>query len=136
MKSCHVCGRYAWECQTQEGGWGLDGVLREQAWKLRGIVNGIDTSDWSPQVDSHLASDGYTNYDAASLVEGKARCKQALQRVRTSAHSGQPGHASVSSLAQQAAAAPWLSAGPGASRPCSRCVGAQTAHPGISLCHA
>ena len=42
--------RYAWECQTQEGGWGLDGILREQSWKLRGIVNGIDYSEWSPQV--------------------------------------------------------------------------------------
>ena len=42
--------RYAWECQTQEGGWGLDSVLREQSWKLRGIVNGIDYSEWSPQV--------------------------------------------------------------------------------------
>ena len=42
--------RYAWECQTQEGGWGLDNVLREQSWKLRGIVNGIDYSEWSPQV--------------------------------------------------------------------------------------
>ena len=41
--------RYAWECQTQEGGWGLDSVLREQSWKLRGIVNGIDYSEWSPQ---------------------------------------------------------------------------------------
>ena len=74
--------RYAWECQTQEGGWGLDGVLREQSWKLRGIVNGIDTSDWSPQQDSYLRSEGYTNYDMDSLVEGKARCKAALQRVR------------------------------------------------------
>ena len=42
--------RYAWECQTQEGGWGLDSVLRESSWKLRGIVNGIDYSEWSPQV--------------------------------------------------------------------------------------
>ena len=41
--------RYAWECQTQEGGWGLDGVLREQSWKLRGIVNGMDYGEWSPQ---------------------------------------------------------------------------------------
>lgn len=31
---------YAWECQTQDGGWGLDGVLRDHSWKLRGIVNG------------------------------------------------------------------------------------------------
>ena len=75
-------GRYAWECQTQEGGWGLDGVLREQSWKLRGIVNGIDTSDWSPSQDAHLRQDGYTNYDLSSLEQGKAQCKAALQRVR------------------------------------------------------
>lgn len=28
--------RYAEECQTPLGGWGLDAVLRSQAWKLRG----------------------------------------------------------------------------------------------------
>lgn len=27
---------YAWECQTQEGGWGLHGIFQEHAWKLRG----------------------------------------------------------------------------------------------------
>ena len=41
--------RYAWECQTPEGGWGLDAVLRDNSWKLRGIINGIDYSEWSPQ---------------------------------------------------------------------------------------
>lgn len=76
-----VC-RYAWECQTQEGGWGLDWVLREHSWKLRGIVNGIDTNDWSPAKDKFLTSDGYRNYDAGSLKDGKAACKAALQRVR------------------------------------------------------
>jgi starch synthase len=73
--------RYAWECQTQEGGWGLDGILREHSWKLRGIVNGIDYSEWSPGADPFLRSDGYCNYTAATLAEGKARCKAALQRV-------------------------------------------------------
>ncbi len=29
---------YAWECQTMEGGWGLDGTLRDASWKFRGIV--------------------------------------------------------------------------------------------------
>ncbi len=77
----HIYCRYAWECQTAEGGWGLDGVLREGAWKLRGIVNGIDTQEWSPERDSFLRSDGYENYSAANLREGKARCKAALQRV-------------------------------------------------------
>ena len=76
------CCRYAWECQTAEGGWGLDGVLREGAWKLRGIVNGIDTAEWSPERDAFLQSDGYANYSAADLRAGKARCKAALQRVR------------------------------------------------------
>ena len=84
LNSVIAC-RYAWECQTQEGGWGLDGVLRDHAWKLRGIVNGIDYSDWSPSKDNFLSNDdnhwGYRNYDAASLKEGKAACKAALQRV-------------------------------------------------------
>ena len=74
--------RYAWECQTQDGGWGLDHVLREHSWKLRGIVNGIDTTDWSPHCDRFLDGDGYCRYDASSMQEGKAACKAALQRVR------------------------------------------------------
>ena len=53
-----ISRRYAWECQTQEGGWGLDNVLREQSWKLRGIVNGIDYSEWSPQVLTHSTVSG------------------------------------------------------------------------------
>jgi len=71
---------YAWECQTQEGGWGLDAVIRDHGWKLRGVVNGIDLTEWSPSVDAHLTSDGYTNYDIKSLNKGKAACKAALQK--------------------------------------------------------
>ncbi|CAL5222405.1 g4764 [Coccomyxa viridis] len=71
---------YAWECQTQEGGWGLDGCLREHSWKLKGIVNGIDYSEWSPENDPYLRSDGYRNYSQHDLAQGKAECKRALQR--------------------------------------------------------
>lgn len=71
---------YAWECQTQEGGWGLDAILREYSWKLKGIVNGIDYKEWSPMHDAFLASDGYTNYDIDTIEKGKAQCKAALQR--------------------------------------------------------
>jgi hypothetical protein len=49
---------YAWECQTQEGGWGLHEVFQEHAWKLRGVVNGIDYAEWHPAVDPHLTSGG------------------------------------------------------------------------------
>ena len=52
LETCHrlvaVSHGYAWECQTQDGGWGLDMVVRDNAWKLRGIVNGIDYNEWNP----------------------------------------------------------------------------------------
>lgn len=71
---------YAWECQTQLGGWGLDGVVRDHNWKLRGIVNGIDDKEWSPELDVHLKSDGYINYSLETLESGKSLCKAALQK--------------------------------------------------------
>ena len=71
---------YAWECQTREGGWGLDGVMRSYNWKLRGIVNGIDDREWSPELDVHLKGDGYTNYSIDTLATGKSTCKAALQK--------------------------------------------------------
>ncbi|KAL4447598.1 hypothetical protein ABPG75_004817 [Micractinium tetrahymenae] len=70
---------YAWECQTQEGGWGLHSIFQEHAWKLRGVVNGIDYAEWHPSVDPHLQSDGYCNYDITTL-DKKRQCKEALQR--------------------------------------------------------
>ncbi|KAI7844784.1 hypothetical protein COHA_001664 [Chlorella ohadii] len=92
-----VSNQYAQEVQTAEHGFGLDDTLRRQAWKLTGkpfltaapglgaqlctgVVNGIDTAEWSPAADVHLGSDGYRRYDAASLDAGKAACKAALQR--------------------------------------------------------
>lgn len=75
-----VSGGYAWEIQTPEGGWGLHGVLQEQQWKLCGIVNGIDEREWNPEHDGCLTSDGYTRYTAATLLQGKAQNKAALQR--------------------------------------------------------
>ncbi|KAI7735921.1 hypothetical protein M8C21_031187 [Ambrosia artemisiifolia] len=71
---------YAWELKTSEGGWGLHNIISENDWKLRGIVNGIDTKDWNPEVDLHLTSDGYTNYSLDTLDTGKPQCKAALQK--------------------------------------------------------
>lgn len=71
---------YSWELKTSEGGWGLHNIINEMDWKLRGIVNGIDTKEWSPQYDVHLTSDGYTNYSLENLQTGKAQCKEALQK--------------------------------------------------------
>ncbi|KAL0332079.1 UNVERIFIED_CONTAM: Granule-bound starch synthase 2, chloroplastic/amyloplastic [Sesamum calycinum] len=71
---------YAWELKTSEGGWGLHEIINENDWKLRGIVNGIDTKDWSPELDVHLQSDGYVNYSLDTLQSGKPQCKAALQK--------------------------------------------------------
>lgn len=49
-----VSPSYAREIQTPEFGEGLDGVLRERAGLLSGILNGIDTRDWNPGSDPHL----------------------------------------------------------------------------------
>ncbi|CAN0857738.1 Granule-bound starch synthase 2, chloroplastic/amyloplastic [Linum grandiflorum] len=71
---------YAWELKTVQGGWGLHSIINENDWKLRGIVNGIDTQEWNPRNDVHLTSDGYVNYSLETLETGKPKCKAALQK--------------------------------------------------------
>jgi starch synthase len=70
-----VSPTYAHEIQTGAFGCGLDGILAERAGDLVGILNGIDTEEWNPATDPHLADP----FDAQDLA-GKARCKAALQR--------------------------------------------------------
>ena len=70
-----VSPTYAREIQTAEFGCGLEGLLRERRGALTGILNGIDTAEWDPAADPHLAA----RYDAGSL-EKKALNKQALQK--------------------------------------------------------
>ncbi|XP_022861081.1 granule-bound starch synthase 2, chloroplastic/amyloplastic isoform X2 [Olea europaea var. sylvestris] len=71
---------YSWEIKTSEGGWGLHEIINENDWKFRGIVNGIDTKDWNPELDIYLQSDGYVNYSLDTLNKGKPQCKEALQK--------------------------------------------------------
>ncbi|RNC67457.1 MAG: glycogen synthase GlgA [Desulfuromonadales bacterium] len=67
---------YAREMQTAEYGWGLDGVVRERAADLYGILNGVDYEDWNPETDPHIAA-CYSIDDLA----GKKLCKRDLQRT-------------------------------------------------------
>jgi starch synthase len=70
-----VSPNYAREIKTPEFGCGLDGVLRERAGDLQGILNGVDVDEWDPATDPHLAA----RFDARRIA-GKAKCKAALQR--------------------------------------------------------
>lgn len=50
-------------------------LLCRQAGGVEGIVNGMDTTDWSPNVDKFLD----VKYDADTVDEGKALAKETLQ---------------------------------------------------------
>jgi len=69
-----VSPTYANEILTPEYGCGLDGLLRERAGQLTGILNGIDYRVWDPSTDPHLAC----NYSARSFA-AKADCKRAIK---------------------------------------------------------
>ncbi|HJT89225.1 MAG TPA: glycogen synthase GlgA [Bryobacteraceae bacterium] len=68
-----VSPAYAREIQTPEFGFGLDGVLRERADVLTGILNGVDYREWNPETDPFLPA----RYSAEDL-SGKRICKQRL----------------------------------------------------------
>ncbi|AKU89640.1 glycogen synthase GlgA [Vulgatibacter incomptus] len=70
-----VSPTYAREIQEPEEGFGLDGVLRSLDGRLTGILNGIDTREWDPARDPHLAA----RFSDADL-SGKAACRAALCR--------------------------------------------------------
>lgn len=68
-----VSRKYAEEIQTPEFGHGLDGVVRNRAATVAGILNGVDYDEWNPATDSFIA----THYSRDRL-EGKALCKKDL----------------------------------------------------------
>src|SRR5258706_7604368 len=69
-----VSPTYANEILTPEYGCGLDGLLRERASALSGILNGADYRIWDPSTDPYLVC----NYSARSVAT-KTDCKRAIQ---------------------------------------------------------
>lgn len=70
-----VSPTYANEIRTERFGYGLNGVLDSNADRLVGILNGVDPSEWNPEIDQNLEA----NYSAQTVEQGKPRCKAALQ---------------------------------------------------------
>jgi starch synthase len=67
---------YASEIQTEELGFGLDGLLRERKDVLSGILNGVDYSVWDPGTDRFIVQ----NFSQAN-PEDKAWNKEDLQKT-------------------------------------------------------
>jgi starch synthase len=70
-----VSPTYAREIQTEELGFGMQGLLAHRSKLLTGILNGIDLDVWNTTTDSYL----HHHYGAEDL-SGKAANKRALQQ--------------------------------------------------------
>ncbi len=71
-----VSNTYAEEIKTPFYGEGLDGLLRARSNSLRGIVNGIDYTDFNPESDKRIVR----QYDANNFRKEKVKNKRALQQ--------------------------------------------------------
>ena len=69
-----VSPSYAREIMTEDGGAGLDGLLRHRHYDLHGILNGLDYDEWNPSSDERIAA----NFDVDTL-EKRVINKRALQ---------------------------------------------------------
>lgn len=101
-----VSPTYAREIQTPEFGEGLDGVLRQRAEDLTGILNGIDLAVWNPATDVLIEQ----RYDVTTLEAGKRANKRALQRELGLASSDLPLLGFIGRLAHQKGADALLAA--------------------------
>ncbi len=93
-----VSRKYSQEIQTTEYGFGLEGVLRQRAATVTGILNGVDYDEWSPQTDKFAVAK-YSPQD----LSGKLKCKHELLHAFgvTSADSKVPVIGIVSRFAAQ-----------------------------------
>jgi starch synthase len=73
-----VSPTYAAEISTPEDGMGFDGLLRDRADRLSGILNGIDDDVWNPATDPCLAA----NYDARDIAARAANTAALQARLR------------------------------------------------------
>lgn len=70
-----VSPAYARQIQTADDGEGVDGLLRQRASVLHGILCGLDERRWNPSRDPFLGQ----GYNVADEVDGKRSAKRALQ---------------------------------------------------------
>ncbi|MCQ2466513.1 MAG: glycogen synthase [Clostridia bacterium] len=70
-----VSPTYAYEIMTDYYGEGLNQTLQRYAYKVSGIINGINDLEYNPAADTRIPM----KYDITNYKEGKATCKKSLQ---------------------------------------------------------
>jgi starch synthase len=91
-----VSPNYAAEITSPGGGFGADTVLADKGDRLVGILNGIDTDEWNPLTDPHLA----LHFDSSDL-EPKVILRDQLLDEFSIAPGGGPVMVMVTRLADQ-----------------------------------
>lgn len=91
-----VSKTYSREIQTEEFGFGLDGVLRKRREDLYGIINGIDYDEWDPSRNGSIPSQFGLND-----MKGKDICKRAVQKEMGLEDTGYPLIGMITRLAGQ-----------------------------------
>ena len=87
-----VSKKYSQEIQTTEYGFGLEGVLRDRAATVTGILNGVDYDEWSPEAGKFIADEVLacglkrkrprTSRICCDLWHHQSRCQAAGDRHR------------------------------------------------------
>lgn len=75
-KICPVSETYAKEITTYIGSHGISDVINQAPYKVTGVLNGCDYSQWDPSTDQLIPA----NYSVDDMA-GKAACKKALQKI-------------------------------------------------------
>src|SRR5271163_3397925 len=95
-----VSKKYSQEIQTTEYGFGLEGVLRNRAATVSGILNGVDYEEWSPQADKLIAAK-YSPQDLAGKQKDKKDLLNAFGITNAKSNSKLPVIGIVSRFAAQ-----------------------------------
>jgi starch synthase len=73
-----VSPNYAREILTPDGGFGLDGSLRNRWADVSGILNGIDQVVWDPATDRHLTATYSIDVGIGAVIAAKAANRRVL----------------------------------------------------------
>ena len=93
-----VSPTYAYEIMTDYYGEGLNYTLQKYAYKVSGILNGINDMEFNPKKDNMIPA----RYDIKTYQKGKATCKESLQKqLGLEVNPGAPLCAMISRLVDQ-----------------------------------